>query len=255
MTNTEHSRPLVVGHDVPGFRLGMMLAVALLVAFMLISWFGSAVAIRLPAGPVDPTGEARAAAMAELDRIRDVGWYGFADASAMKSAWLGEPYVAYWTDWAFTEFEKAESDSILMYVARYAVFFPVHVEGRVLGSINVREQDGRWLFTSASIGDSQCVRVAETRSRLKLQPSERLSVLLIQMTGTFYIIENGTRISQMAQYPVRGAPTREEMGQEPPPQFQPAESFIASIKEDIRRYRDRITDPRNQINLERRDDE
>jgi hypothetical protein len=211
----------------------------------------SAWAVKLPAGPADPTGEAREVAAAELNSCLETGWYGHADASAMKRAWLGEPYLSFWTDWAFTEFESAESNNVLQYLTRYSINFPVRLDDRVLGSINIVPNDvgwhslpggGRYVPGSRSIGDSQCVRVAVARAGLALSPGQRVSALRTDMSGHFLVIEDGASIVKMA--PVYLGSTLQSA-----PDFLPVERYVESLRRDIRSYRKRMLDPANALDI------
>jgi hypothetical protein len=186
----------------------------------------------------DPTGNARETALADLRLLPGhVRPLGLEDASVLATASLGDPFVCYWPDTTFLEYEKAPPNDLLHYVRKYDIRFPVIVDGRVLGSINVIPiESGAYRVGSRSIGSEQTTRREAVLQLFEIPAGRRLSILGTGgVAGTFFVIEDGTRIYEMA--PIEGRPSHGET-----PSFRSVDQFAGRIKTQIGIHRKRVHD-------------
>lgn len=203
-----------------------------------------AFAVKLRPGSPDPDNKARAAALDRIQQLSAPGTRAFLleETSALKRATLGTPFVQFWTDDSFVTYGSAPpGDNIMGYVGRYCISFPVVLDARVLGTVDVIREDGNYRVVSTHTGDEQFKQVDIARRGLNLAAGERLSIFTAVGFGSFFVIENGTSFLRMSPLEVLSTEIRLD-AKAGGPQFLSEENFSAGIKNAIRRSKTRAAE-------------
>lgn len=177
----------------------VLAGVAAMLVTCVCSW-GDAAAQTLSA---DPSGAALEVAAAELatypalySDVPGRSPFPVADRSMLERATLGEPFRCYWPDSTFAEYENADSSTLLDYLVNVCVSFPVHSDGRILGTINVQFGADSSYSTTRFIGEGLVEQYLRQSAVAPVQTGQRTSV--IQSTiGEYVVVEDGTTISRM----------------------------------------------------------
>lgn len=210
----------------------------LITAAVLLLSTSSVPAVQLSPGNIDPHNEMRAVAIETLEVLGKPGARTFAleDPTSLKHASLAPPFIQYWTDASFDAFESPSTENILRYVGKYCLSFPVILDGRVLGTIDVVEENGTYRMASVHTGGEQATMVNSALQSLKLAAGERLSILTTSIAGNYLVIENGAAILQMALIgPVRSVDSTSVVDRKLV--FLPASQFYEPIRKSIGKYR------------------
>jgi hypothetical protein len=112
----------------------------------------------------------------------------------------------------------------------------VVLDGRVLGTIDVIEENGTYRMVSVHTGAEQTKLVSSALQSQSLSTGERVSILTTSIAGNYLVIENGAAILQMALIdPVRSTDSTSVVDRELV--FFPASQFYQPIRKSIGKSR------------------
>ena len=209
----------------------------LIAAFM--AFATSSHAIQLAPGAPDPKNEARAVALEKLRSLSgpDTRAFMLEKPSRLESASLADPFIQFWTDETFAQYETAAAgESMMPFVARYCLSFPVVLDNQVLGTIDVIRETDRYRVVSVHVGADQWHQLDAARRQLDLGKDERLSVFTAVGIGGYLVIEDGTRFLSMTPLDLQAGRAREgEASDQLLPEDRFSEQFKAAIRESRKR--------------------
>jgi hypothetical protein len=198
---------------------------------------------------IDPTGKLRQVATREMNRLADsasAGILRLKDPSVLKDASLDAPFLMFASDSLFFAYDRAEADDLLRYTNWLQVCFPIRLGDRIIGTINLRQHDrrpyessvfargGEWEFVSLYAEDGTTGRLQQLARKANLENGQRVSILESPNAGTYFVVEDGTRVVGMIPVALW---ILEEMGMADVPEdslwFQPPERFAPMIRSKI----------------------
>jgi hypothetical protein len=154
---------------------------------------------------IDPTGRLHNMAVRELARVAEIGGGGLLrleDVSVLKSASLDPPFLIFGSDTLIFSYDGTKPGEILSYTNRIQVRYPIRLNDRIIGTVNLVPKDTRpftpsslladraWEAVGFSLEDGTTSRLRALSLKTDLRNGQRVSLLKTPV-GTYYIIEDG----------------------------------------------------------------